>query len=1355
MFRFLPEEHLFKDKNDKGYSPAFEALLKAQHLDQDSLLAIINNEFVLLDEIEAETENTALHLAIKHELTSDSTVVLAATLGKTAAHVLNNLNKDNDSPLSLTIRKRSFDMTRVLLGHNGITYTGMDDIDIWTLEVGDVVMKLLRLQNNLPELGSRFGEHDQTMLHEVTKRQRLDVVEYLVEEGKKEGLDLVREADSQGRLPLHCAIEVGSKEITKYFLETRPDDRLEAKEDWQKRNAFHTAVMFQQAEVLNELLDHQPTAEALNSLDKDQQAPIHMAIEAGQSVSDYKCLEVLLKKGQQLGLQVTKKDSSNSTIVHTAIQEKKWELSRRIVGLSCSLHYTPNECPSHGTDGVDNVKNNEMNGSLPICILFNHLDEGNDDGQEATETEDDNEVVKTFIHFFSHNDSHCSEKQLLDIFKREDYVKRLCDLRWIEIFSYLSQSWKDKVDEQGKRRNLLYHVAKHDQRAILENLLKDTSIKGRWLGESKGNDAALAAFEANNLYTCEKIIELIDDTDQLMNDLEEFLTEKHKQDPEYAMNQLGEAAKQSCEKLFRLLIKQSPKISKKILHDIETKLKQKESTTILHNVCMGGSIKIYELLQESMPQFRDKLRFINHLDEKGNTALHVAASRPTQGKIEIILKLISEGVDPSKKNKDNRTFLDMSVNTKSMVRQKLEQADEAEFRAMSADQEGLKKFIKLGDDDILQEILTKFKDHPSNEDTHPIDLIQDIWPYAKADKMPNSFKQLLLWEIRHHGSDKEELKNCCKNKLNNTYHLRVYEHISKLVPEKMTLTYYAQKLSNRLFILFLVLNFFDYITDLTVTVNYHNEWENFLKDYPNRTECQTRETIGCYLNDIDELAPFLFSLIVILAGLVAEFALVTIRTSASVFRAYMTGTCCCPAKLATAPKIRMYWVLFWYIWMQSMVTQVYEFFIHEFVEYWQSYTGREDVDAAQLIKRKSDDCPKCRGCDSSTCICIACNRHAPDRKDILEKLKDNALFLRCKSKLIVACTENSFMPLLQLSLLFPSVVYLFPKDLDKVDTSDITDVTKAVGSNWRFIVTVTSIVLSVISMATSFTELYFTKRGKQQFKNKKRWIVFFFSIIFQVVGRLMCFQAFTYGVLAQDSGPQLMHLGMTLVALLHILLWTLIFYVKLELEDDVEGLKHKDKSCTKDTMDKAIKALIYGFSSLYVFIEFKLDENEECYWKERPSAANHNNNNNNNNNSEQAQTGSDNGGEGYRVNWMMHTAFDLCMLVENGILLGFGTMYIVDENFNRPTFALTQVAFIATGLTFKLIYYSFLHPWTSLHPWKEKRRYPFVVVVVLYFIIMGVLTFFVQSQTLRITGIFFFVGCFIVVIPNPMSLSIS
>ena len=133
------------------------------------------------------------------------------------------------------------------------------------------------------------------------------------------------------------------------------------------------------------------------------------------------------------------------------------------------------------------------------------------------------------------------------------------------------------------------------------------------------------------------------------------------------------------------------------------------------------------------------------------------------------------------------------------------------------------------------------------------------------------------------------------------------------------------------------------------------------------------------------------------------------------------------------------------------------------------------------------------------------------------------------SKLVTSATENSLMPLVQLSLLIPLLAQFFLKE---------SDFNQAVTfpSNWTFFVTIVSVMASLVTLGVSFTENYFAKPGRTTHKTKLRWIIFFLSIICQVVPKIFAYLVFSFGFVGYVSSnaiiPSLLILPLFMVRIM-------------------------------------------------------------------------------------------------------------------------------------------------------------------------------------------------------------------------------
>ena len=124
----------------------------------------------------------------------------------------------------------------------------------------------------------------------------------------------------------------------------------------------------------------------------------------------------------------------------------------------------------------------------------------------------------------------------------------------------------------------------------------------------------------------------------------------------------------------------------------------------------------------------------------------------------------------------------------------------------------------------------------------------------------------------------------------------------------------------------------------------------------------------------------------------------------------------------------------------------------------------------------------------------------------LEDLKKKAEDVEFYSKVAIASTENSLMPMIQLSVLFPTIIASFTKNT--IAINDVQDFKE----NWIFFGTVFSVSSSIVSMAGSQTARYFVSCGKEEQKTIANRIFYGSSIILQTLAKVIVYQTFAFGV---------------------------------------------------------------------------------------------------------------------------------------------------------------------------------------------------------------------------------------------------
>ncbi len=552
------------------------------------------------------------------------------------------------------------------------------------------------------------------------------------------------------------------------------------------------------------------------------------------------------------------------------------------------------------------------------------------------------------------------------------------------------------------------------------------------------------------------------------------------------------------------------------------------------------------------------------------------------------MDLVSKGADVSAKNADGKTFLDMEIGASRRFQRELESCPQSQITStLRNNYKSLKNFITLGHDDLCFLLIRRLRFAENlTEPFHPMDIVHLFW--EARNQLPVTFKYILDWEIAFHNKTELELQACCKKNVSSNYNLRLFQAILDELPKPLDAAYLLTKLASRLFIVHLLLNFLDFVTDLTLTVDFGLHGTEALEEFPiEYYNCSLSDNtrFPCSLTAIHPASPFIFTLAIFLFGSLAEFVIITSSKGGELYGCHISGICCPQSKMKRNKKaqsnivdivIKIYLSL-----LQPFATQIYEFYVQEFVGFWLSPHGKQGV----KMEENRKDCFACRDCESPTCICIVCGRNALLNEETLVKLRNYSSFVRSLSKMVTANTENSLMPLLQMTFLLPYVLLKTSTwtDQDKQDP-DFEDDLK---ESWRFGVTVASISLSVISMSVTLTDMYFAQLGKDQYKSLARWMIYFVSILPQVVSRLLAIQVFVLG----DSlvNPEFLLGGFAVVVVAH---YAIFFLLHLSWT-----LMKSRKSRTNLRITLAESAL-FSFSSLYTMTKFKLDTTDRViYWE--------------------------------------------------------------------------------------------------------------------------------------------------------------
>ena len=324
---------------------------------------------------------------------------------------------------------------------------------------------------------------------------------------------------------------------------------------------------------------------------------------------------------------------------------------------------------------------------------------------------------------------------------------------------------------------------------------------------------------------------------------------------------------------------------------------------------------------------------------------------------------------------------------------------------------------------------------------------------------------------------------------------------------------------------------------------------------------------------------------------------------------------------------------------------------------------------------KSNSCNRCIGCKKceNISICVFCGRNANDLSQ-LGILKKKADIVEQYSKIAIASTENTLMPMIQLSIIFPKLIHSF---INKPKIQKVKDIQE----NWIFFSTVLSLTFSIISMAGSQTAKYFASVGKAGQKKLVNRIFYGLSIIMQVFAKVIIYQTFAFGIIGYAlEYPFAIMITLLLLPIVMSIIKIISLYGLICIKQCITS-KAKIKWCD-------ISPLL--LTSSFVFI--RIQGHKELT-----------------HNSEETQTlkyeDSDSQKESKNANvstisgFYDHFLFECLSFCENLVFVTIGVYYIEVDEFesrNKIIFCSAILGLHLLGVLIKCAYYQFGHPWMSL-----------------------------------------------------------
>ena len=328
-----------------------------------------------------------------------------------------------------------------------------------------------------------------------------------------------------------------------------------------------------------------------------------------------------------------------------------------------------------------------------------------------------------------------------------------------------------------------------------------------------------------------------------------------------------------------------------------------------------------------------------------------------------------------------------------------------------------------------------------------------------------------------------------------------------------------------------------------------------------------------------------------------------------------------------------------------------------------------------------------------------CFRNITD-KDIetFDKMQDQCDKTVTVGKIVTSSTENSFMPLLQLSILFPNFVSLFPSEQASEDS--LKEGSWEIGKKFPFALAtiITSIIFSLASMGIALTETYFSKSGRKTYKTPGKWALYFSSIIFQVVPKIFAYQIFAFGFipyLLPDNGPNFIIPTLLLLPLVLSFFRASVFF------------------CTskKKFGEKARESMLFGLATMFVCMEnnFQYQHNSSQdtgvahFSQRRRDIENQNgvefqqvtlrpNGHGHTNGHEKKQKR----GKEWRSFEKFHIVHDVTSFMLTLTMTALGAFHI-QAQLDRVLFTVVITEMQLLGLILKNTYYLHVHPWEKLN----------------------------------------------------------
>jgi hypothetical protein len=796
-----------------------------------------------------------------------------------------------------------------------------------------------------------------------------------------------------------------------------------------------------------------------------------------------------------------------------------------------------------------------------------------------------------------------------------------------------------------------------------------------------------------------------------------------------------------------------------------------QTNSPLHSIALSKlnhSCDKYDLLVGHLKEEYKTLvkEYLNHQNKEKQTPLHIVAEHSnihnpignngSTDKLDLMVKMLKSGADPNLLNRNGENFLNILKKLPDEWFEIVMRKKETELR---------KILIDKGDDASLSFIYEKFQilneSQKDKDKTHPIDLVKEI--FEKRELFKEAFLKLLLWEGAFHDNQPRELRKCCYKNVGQRKAFIIHHELQHVITKKLKFGYYVKQVFNGMFLIFLFMKSLDFVMDITMNVKFYEPIANdiyqnrpnksicdFIKDNPNNKTAAMEYTLPCYFYEMNKLMLFLSGIAIFLLNYLTDSFFVMNDKSTEHYKAWMAGYCCW--KQVPNEKKRRFLLKFYWYFILPLINQitiyVYGFYVRSFGSYW-----RKKLIKMQKVKNQKTDVSETDGAEK-TCDNANCFKNITEKEiKTFDELQDNCDKTVTVGKIITSSTENAFMPLLQLSILFPNFISLFPtKDSENMVVNKEW-INKIVGGNFPFIAILLSIITSLTSMGIALTETYFSKSGRKEYKTTQRWALYFSSIVFQVVPKIFAYQMFAFGfvpyIAPKEMGPDLIIPVLLTLPLFLSLIRAIVFYFAFAKDD-------KEKTVGKKIKD----SLLFGLATMYVCMEndFQYRHNtlkslgaeysriETEYQSPDESPTDDENQNldgfSDNEECHLLMSHDENEGKIWKGFEKCHLFHDISSFLITFTMTVLGAIFI-KANVDKALFIVVINEMQLFGLLLKSTYYLHVHPWEKLNP--NYKTYVKIHQVMTGLFITGIVAtviYYAVTSTIKIftiTVIFLFI----------------